>query len=95
MSDFNVGELVTGVKGSFYHGQRLHFTRHCNGSVMDDMCYVQGLDRHEFPVGLDEIMHMRDMVQEKTHQIKHDCIEYPATKEQYDRYQALIDEVTA
>ena len=32
---------------------------------------------------------------EKIYTIKYDCIEYPATKEQHDRYQALIDEVTA
>jgi len=32
---------------------------------------------------------------EKTYTIKYDCVEYPATKEQHDRYQALITEVTA
>ena len=32
---------------------------------------------------------------EKTYTIKKDCVEYPATKEQHDRYHTLMAEVTA
>ena len=90
MDDYKQGDLVTGVKGSFYHGQDLHFNRFCTGDVMKGTCYVQDMNRYEFPVELDEIMYKRDIAQEKNFVVKYDCIEYPATKEQYDNFHAAL-----
>ena len=94
------------VRPEFEIGEIIEVSNHEDFELFDQVYFVADASKVKSYDGDYPIVTASDMgtiqnykyarkIVEKTYTIKHDCIEYPATKEQHDRYQVLIAEVTA